>query len=356
MAEDVGPSPDEPTPPPNPPLPVAQPSKTLTIVVVGKCGAGKSTLIANLLGEEQQLQISPNAITSNIEFKIFKKNGVTLKIYDTVGLETIELEKEMATNLKELSSCTRGQADLVVFCICVSPGLKFNDSNPAIMRSLQTAYGKDIWKHCIVAFTMSNVAWNLCKGQGDTQMEVAQYKEYIQAYANSFQEELQRLGVSDVEVETPFSQERTDKHIISAIPVGGKPDDNILPGIQLDTDQQWKGYFLLQTIQYCNQENQENLLKYLYGYKLGLKKALKITGVNVAYVGVGGAILGAVGGAVGGALEGAAAGPTGIVVGGIVGAAVDAGIYGTLWSVYAGVSTVSVLAVKKVIEKLRRSA
>ena len=74
----------------------------------------------------------PPARTNN--FKTTHQHGVTLKIYNTIGLESHRGNQHDV--LKKLSSDVKGQADLVVLCVPVMPGARFIDYTPDIMAKL----------------------------------------------------------------------------------------------------------------------------------------------------------------------------------------------------------------------------
>ena len=54
----------------------------------------------------------------------------------------------------------RGEPDLLVYCMPVSQGTKFVHQNPKMMENLDSVFGKDIWKKCVVVATCSNLVWD----------------------------------------------------------------------------------------------------------------------------------------------------------------------------------------------------
>ena len=159
-----------------------------TIVLIGKSGAGKSTLAKNVFGvDEVDTEISAERTTTEIKTHRKHKNGVPIAIIDTVGFESVN-KKQIKQQLKELSKHTGGKADLVIYCLPISPSSKFDDFNPDIMAALQDAFGKDIWNHCLVVLTFSNVAWSSINDSNPNNIGAAMetYKRHVNAYVEKF--------------------------------------------------------------------------------------------------------------------------------------------------------------------------
>ena len=296
------PSPTEPSPTkpsstescPTVPCPTAPAQHEITIMLIGKTKAGKSTLRDNVL-DEQNSELEAVSLNAVDKIKTIHQHGITLNIY-TIGLEP----HKGSHLLKKLSSDTKGQADLVILCVPVSPSNKFIDRTPDIMRELQGVFGKDIWRRCIIALTFSNLAWDRCEKKSPAPVDA--YKEYITAYGKEIQKEFSKLGVHDVVVTTPFNPQPAEegKFQVVAVPVGDDLDDEVLPGVQLNKVETWMGFFFLQMINNCSREKQKDLLMYRYGSPSNVRQMLKSMGYH--------AVAGAAVGAVVGGLEGATAG------------------------------------------------
>ena len=219
----------------SPPAPVARPErhslkegeleellrrykKEATIVVVGRSGAGKSTLIKKVLKLQDTSTLKATPDTEISEKYTEMRHGINLTIVDTVGLSQDEKEKKQ--QIQDLSKYTSGKADLVLFCIPVGPNTKFKTDNPQIMRTLQSSFGKDIWKHCLVVFTFSNQAWDHVESESDA---VTQYKKYIRAYTTEFIKELQKLDVPpDITVKTIFESANDRPTIVTMPPLDAR--------------------------------------------------------------------------------------------------------------------------------------
>ena len=292
--------------------------KEVNIVSVGKSGAGKSVLQNNILGTKREVILSSRHITKDLATNSMEKHGVTISITDTIGLHGTK--RDCRKKLKETSKYMKGQGnvDLLVYCISVSPSSKFEEAETAIMESLQDAFGKDIWKKCIVVFTFSNqVLATIREDIADNDEATAMFKDHIKDYATRFEEKLTQLKVSNIHVKTvfdlPLEAPQPDHTTIMAIPAGNKPTDEVLLDYQYGKLQiEIKGQVLLQEVSISNwcdvifceiiTKCDDDLKKTLLQYRYGLSK------VEI------------------GAIVGGTIGVIGFVPGMAIGAAVGAGI------------------------------
>ena len=323
------------------------PNRNVTIAILGKSGAGKTTLIYNLLGEEYEEKMSPDPSTD--KFHSYTNGAGNIKIIDCPGL----LSSNRMSDLKRLSWQLRDKADLILLCIPVGPGAKFDDGNLDIISCIQNAYGKEIWKHCIVVFTFSNEALRRQKRSKTNEDPKETYKTHIQSYAGKFKNALKKINtegimkkmmnalikieVENITVKTIFEYDnlksaRDDLATLLAVPAGfgnDSDDDMVMPGFQ-ETKEGWKHILFDLMVIKCREEGQETLLKFKYGAKATLLAA--------SVGGLGGAL--AVGAGVG-AIGGLAGGPLGLAIGagtGFVGAGIGALAFGTAGAVmgYSG--------------------
>ena len=299
----------------------------ITIVLAGKSGAGKSTLMKNLIGKDTKaIKMSPSSTTTKFDDAIVIKNNTKIHVIDTRGLA--EERGDKIKELKRLSSFTDGKADILLFCVPVGPSSKFDDANPVTMRCLTEAYGKQIWDHCILVFTMCNIALAQFQKQ-NTDTATADYKKYLNNFAEKFEEQLNHSKVYK-KVKTVLDMDSCDEcDAIMAVPVGWFLDDEVLPGIdqvisevrpdlasQLSLSNNatpgWRDVLFATITSKSPAEFQEFILQYRYG-----KRAKAI--LNMGAIGV-------VGGVIGGASR-AIAGPPGVIAGIIIGIIAGASIY-----------------------------
>ena len=315
------------------------PNRDVTIAILGKSGAGKTTLIYNLLGKESEVEMSPDPSTDT--FRSYTNEAGNITVIDCPGLKS----SNRMSDLKQLSWHLRDKADLILLCISVSPGAKFDAGNLDIISCIQSAYGKEIWKHCIVVFTYSNVAWRRQRKSKTNEDKEEKYKAHIQSYAGKFKNALKkintegikekimnalrRIEVENITVKTIFEYNnlelaRDDLATLLAVPAGfgdDHRDDMVMPGFQ-ETNEDWKRILFDLMVLKCREEGQETLLKFKYGAKATL--------LTASVGGLGGAL--AVGAGVGAGIGGLAGGPLGLAIGagtGVIGAGIGALAFGT---------------------------
>lgn len=220
------------------PLEEVHTKKEISIVFTGRSGAGKSTLISNMFDIEMKggKLVSPKSITKNHYTVVTTENDVTLMITDTIGLQQGK-EKDCLKKLaKHMQEQGKGRTDILVYCLPVNPSSKFELQNIDIMQSLQDAFGRDIWKQVLVVFTFSNAAWDRFKKKGKTKSKaevISQYVEHIQLYGKLFEEQLKKMKVPNVSVDTkinnlPREPPPENQTTIPAIPAGDDPEDEVL--------------------------------------------------------------------------------------------------------------------------------
>ena len=255
-----------------------------------------------------------------------------IMVIDCPGLQSSNKMKA----LKQLSWHLKDKADLILLCILVGPGAKFDDNIDTI-SCIQSAYGKEIWKHCIVVFTFSNEALRRQKRSKTNEDPKETYKAHIQSYANEFKNALKKINaewkmmkkVEKIGVKTIFEYNdlksaHDDVAILLAVPAGfgNYEDDMVMPELQR-TYEDWKVILYDLMVTKCKKRGQETLLKFKYGAKAALFTA--------SVGGLGGAL--AVGAGVGASIGGLAGGPLGLAIGagtGVVGAGIGALTFGTV--------------------------
>lgn len=297
--------------------------KTITIVCSGKSGAGKSTFIANLFDIEDAVKkrISAKPISTKEESWTRERNGITIKIVDTVG----------GSEIKEK------QFHLLVYCMPIGPSSKFIE-NIEIIKNLHDNFGDNIFKHCVIACTFSNQAWD------HVDKDFKAYKSHIQEYIQEFQDFAGKLGAPNVNVKTVYDKDfgtYQDDNIIPSVPIGkDKHDNEILPKIE----RSWPDIIFEQMLEKCAKEKQPQLLQYQLGHQI--KRFFKSRKGHVGVIGGAGGGAAVITGAVVGAAAGIPLGPPGMIMGGMVGAGA-----GTVGVFVASGTITGVMAIKGKVEE-----
>ena len=150
----------------------------IIVVLAGRNGSGKTRLLKNLLGGDLNEDITSASVKTEADVRHTTYNGTTICL-----INAPTLRNKIDTSSKHLQ-----EFDLLVLCIPISPSSRFQEGNPDLMRSLQDAYGRGIWKHCIIVFTYSNQAWAHTQHQYSHQpaSAIATYTGYIESYIESY--------------------------------------------------------------------------------------------------------------------------------------------------------------------------
>jgi hypothetical protein len=266
------------------------------------------------MNDGKPIDPSPESTTKDIEYQESRRGNTVIRIIDTPGLQKKEKEKR-----KQLKKLTRFKVDLLIYCITVAPGNRFADINPATMKTLQDVFGTGIWNNCVVVFTYSNLAWgHFISSTDQEETAIDKYKAYINDYAATFQQELNRLKVFNKEARTVFNlpphprpphpEENGDITIIPVIPAGFKVQDRVLA----DLEAVWTDTVFLEMIEKCKDEHKMAFLQYRYGEETAKKVKMMLGGSGGGALTVAGALVGILVGIVGG--------PLGMALGGAIGA------------------------------------
>lgn len=126
--------------------------KDFKILIIGKTGSGKSTLINNLIGTEVA-PVGDDVIsqTSKVEQYTAVRYGVRLAIWDTPGLEDSRGGESDERTLEEIRSHLRySTISLVIFCF------NLTTNRIAEIRETFHKYQGIPWEKVVVAFTFAD--------------------------------------------------------------------------------------------------------------------------------------------------------------------------------------------------------
>lgn len=127
--------------------------RTIRMLVTGKTGTGKSTLINSLFGykvavEGHNLTLETTEVKSHTQIA----NGIPLIIFDSPGLQD-GLDEEEAYIEDMVSKCT--QLDLIMYTIRMD-NERIPDDDMKAMKTLTDAFGMEFWKRSMIVLTFAN--------------------------------------------------------------------------------------------------------------------------------------------------------------------------------------------------------
>ena len=132
---------------------------SINIMIVGKPGIGKSTLINGLLGQNVAAvgevgMIYTEGVTRIVKEYKFENNGITGVVYDTPGLLDSTLDQdEIIGQIREAFS----KVDLLLLCIRNSETRVIEgDENNTIIKLLEESLGESVWRKTLVTLVFAN--------------------------------------------------------------------------------------------------------------------------------------------------------------------------------------------------------
>ena len=134
-------------------------AKEFRLIVIGKTGTGKSTLINGLIGApvaKVEYDLTTEGVTEKVESYPSKINDIEIVAYDSPGLEDGSGKEE--DYLEEIYQTCQQGIDLVIFAISMT-GKRFTPDNPDA-RAIEKFTRKlkpEIWERTLVVLTCANV-------------------------------------------------------------------------------------------------------------------------------------------------------------------------------------------------------
>ena len=208
----------------------------VVLVVAGKAGVGKSTLINNFLhlnsSKQAKTGLDGDHVTTEVSEYKEELNGITVKIIDTPGLYAMDLPEATVTKtIAMLNAYTDGgKADLIFYCVSMVGG-RIDEGDVNIIKTLTKAFGDKIWEQCILVLTRAdNALEEVQKTEKEVQSEehiMQRFNEIIGTFCKAFQQASAKAGVSTItSVQSGLSMKnkQPDPSTLIAMPAGRKPD------------------------------------------------------------------------------------------------------------------------------------
>jgi signal recognition particle receptor subunit beta len=172
--------------------------KPLNILITGKAGTGKSTLVSNLIGKNISKEgetLRPE--TSKVSYFQRLVNGVPMRVFDSPELQDGTNKENECVHEK----CK--DVDLILYTIKMTDE-RMHDDDVQAMRELTVAFGEKFWSKAVIVLTFAN------RVQVPTEPGTPDYEEEFQKKLQLWNDTLRyvlntTLGVSnDIVIEVPI--------------------------------------------------------------------------------------------------------------------------------------------------------
>lgn len=198
-------------------------AKELSILIVGKTGTGKSTLINGLIGEEVAKvveELSTEGVTHNVECYHKEIETVDVSIFDSPGLQDGSGKEH--TYLDELyEKCC--DVDLIIFAIRMGDN-RFVPKNPdaVAMVNFTKRFQTSVWKRSIVAITCANLFENLNPQLKKSSVE--RKKKSFQKFIKDIENAVHATLIHDAGVPEEIALK------VKVVPTGHQDDSYLIDG------------------------------------------------------------------------------------------------------------------------------
>lgn len=164
-------------------------SHSLTILLLGRSGAGKSTTANSLFGS-RMFAVVPftmiNYMPQQPTTMSRKKGGVVLTMIDTIGLVDSDSVSDMAMRQVAYTVRNRCPIDVVLYVDRVDDHV--DDLDEEVFESITNTFGPQIWKHVLIGLTRAEVR---------NPAPFSSFEEYISSRVTSIRAAMREAGAQD---------------------------------------------------------------------------------------------------------------------------------------------------------------
>ncbi len=219
-------------------------STEIRLMVTGKTGTGKSTLLNGIVGRkmfEEGETLDPE--TLKVESRQAHKAGVDVIVFDTPGLQDGSGNEHVYLSaMKE--KCN--DIHLLLYCISMlEMRSDLHDYDNSAIKLITEALGTSIWENAVIVLTYANVFEGRLSKKGKNEKGIKNsVKQIIKEWEVNARNSLRHAGVPSEIAEN-----------VSAIPVGytKKPD--------LVCQKYWLSHFWTESLQKMNKNAQAAMVK-----------------------------------------------------------------------------------------------
>jgi len=129
-----------------------QESSSIRILVTGKVGVGKSTLVNALVGMNvSKTGHDVGSVTKKVERKVVYKNDIRVDITDTPGLGDLDMESD-----DTLHDALEYNDDIDLLLFCMKMTEDFTRYHKQEINAITNIFGKYIWNKGLFVLTFAN--------------------------------------------------------------------------------------------------------------------------------------------------------------------------------------------------------
>ena len=225
-------------------------ASSASILITGKTGAGKSSLINGMVGKDvaKEGDTLDRGTMSVEQYRVACEGGVTITVWDSPGLQDgLDKEEEY---VRDMQSKGCANADLVFYCTKMNDTRMAQDDKEAI-RKLTKGLGKSFWSNTVFVLTFANYTLPPPSHSYRSLSESEKAKKNIEFFNKRLKEweEKLRAAVISVGIKPDVAEK------IPVVATGYEADQN-LPGCD-----NWLSNLWVMSVERMKENSQPTLLR-----------------------------------------------------------------------------------------------